>query len=147
MAVPARISIVTLGVADVARSTTFYEALGWQRSSASQESITFINTSGPVLALFGRAALAEDAAVADDGDGDASRFRGVSLAINLGSPGEVDEVFAAWVAAGATAVKPPESVFWGGYSSYVADPDGHLWELAHNPYFPMDDTGRVRAPD
>ncbi len=143
MTVPARISIVTLGVADVARSTAFYEALGWPRSSASQESVTFINTSGPVLALFGRAELAEDAAVPDDGGG----FRGVTLAINLGSPAEVDEMFAAWVDAGATAIKPPESVFWGGYSSYVADPDGHLWELAHNPYFPMDDAGRVRAPD
>ena len=144
MATPARVSLVTLGVADVAASTTFYEALGWRRSSASMDVITFFNTSGPVLGIFGREDLAEDATVDPVGSG----FRGVSLSINVESAGAVDEVFAEWVAAGATAVRPPgPAVFEGGRIAYVADPDGHLWEFAHNPYFPMDDTGRVRAPD
>ena len=143
METPARLTLVTLGVADVAASTAFYESLGWRRSSASSESITFINTSGPVLGLFGRQDLADDAGVSGEGAG----FRGVSLAINLDSAEEVDELYASWVAAGATPVKEPTPMSWGGYSSYLADPDGHLWELAHNPHFPLDDAGRMRAPD
>ena len=144
MTVPARISLVTLGVADVAASTAFYESLGWRRSSASMPVITFFNTSGPVLALFGRDDLAEDATVDAAGSGSA----GVTLSINVESPEAVDAVFAEWVAAGAAPVRPPgPAVFAGGRIAYVADPDGHLWEFAHNPYFPMDDTGRVQAPD
>ena len=143
MATPARVSLVTLGVADVAASTAFYEALGWRRSSASMDVITFFNTSGPVVAIFGREDLADDATVDPAGGG----FRGVTLSINLESTAAVDEQFGEWVAAGATAVRPPgPAVFEGGRLAYVADPDGHLWELAHNPHFPMDDTGRVQAP-
>lgn len=143
MSVPQRLTMVTLGVADVARSTAFYEALGWRRSSASQDTISFFSMQGSVLAIFGREALADDATVDPDGSG----FRGVSLALNCADRGEVDAVHAAWLAAGATPVKPPEAVEWGGYSGYVADPDGHLWEIAHNPYSPNDDDGRMQLPD
>jgi catechol 2,3-dioxygenase-like lactoylglutathione lyase family enzyme len=141
MNVPARISLVTLGVADVERATAFYESLGWPRSASSVEgSVTFIQTSGPVLGLFGWEALADDADVSPVGEG----FRGTSLALNLTSPDEVDEVFAAFVAAGATPRTQPHEAFWGGYTSYVADPDGHLWEIAHNPHATFDDAGRLQ---
>lgn len=140
MTVPARISLVTLGVADLERATRFYESLGWRRSASSIEgSITFIQTSGPVLALFGWEALADDADVPSMGDG----FRGTTLALNVGSAAEVDDVFAAFVAAGASPRKQPHQAFWGGFTSYVADLDGHLWEIAHNPYATFDDAGRL----
>ena len=143
--------MVTLGVADGARSSAFYEALGWRRSSASEDTITFFSMQGSALALFGRAALAEDAqvvdAMADATDAAGGGFRGVTLALNCVDRDEVDTVYAAWLAAGATSVKVPEAVFWGGYSGYVADPDGHLWEIAHNPYSANDDHGRMQLPD
>jgi predicted lactoylglutathione lyase len=143
MSVTPRLSLVTLGVADVAASTAFYERLGWQRSSSSQDGVvSFFQLTGCALGLFGRADLAADARVGSDGAG----FRAVSLAVNLGSTDEVDAAYADWVAAGATEVKPPEHVDWGGYSSYVADPDGHLWELAHNPFWEIDATGVVQLP-
>ncbi|TPW14919.1 MAG: hypothetical protein FD127_1111 [Acidimicrobiaceae bacterium] len=133
MSVPPHLSLVTLGVADLARSTAFYEALGWQRSSASVEgNITFFELGNVVLSVYGSSALADDAVQAVPTAG----FRGVTLAITVSSTAEVDRVFAAWVAAGAAPVKDPVSVFWGGYSSYVADPDGHLWEIAWNPHSP-----------
>ncbi len=131
---------MTLGVADVPRATAFYESLGWRRSASSQETITFFGLQGPVFALYGREPLAEDATVDAEGSG----FRAVTLAINCDSPAEVDEVYAEWLAAGGVSVKPPEPVFWGGYSGYVADLDGHLWELAHNPFSPNDEAGRVQ---
>lgn len=139
---PQRLTMVTLAVADVARSTAFYESLGWSRSAASQETITFFTTQGSVVALFGRESLAHDVGVPAEGEG----FRGVTLALNCDSREEVDETFAAWCAAGAEAVKQPEAVFWGGYSSYVADPDGHLWEIAHNPFSPNDENGLMQLP-
>jgi len=135
--------MVTLGVTDVARSTAFYESLGWRRSSASEDTITFFSMQGSVLGLYDRQALAEDAQVSADGTG----FRAVTIALNCDSRDEVALVFAAWVSAGATPVKPPEAVFWGGYSSYVADPDGHLWEIAQNPHAPNDAAGRMQLPD
>jgi uncharacterized protein len=141
--VPNRITLVTLGVRDVAEATRFYESLGWTKSSDSQESITFIQTSGPILALFGWDDLAHDALVPSEGSG----FRGVTLAINLESEAEVDAVYAAWVAAGATELKAPERVSWGGYSSYVGDPDGHVWEFAHSPFWPIGEDGRVQLAD
>jgi hypothetical protein len=144
MTVPQRISMVTLGVADVARSTAFYESLGWRRSSSSQDgAVTFFSMQGSVLGLFGREPLADDAGVSSDGDG----FRAVSVALNCDSPAEVDDVVRQWLAAGALLVKAPEEVFWGGYSGYVADPDGHLWEIAHNPYAPNDGDGRMQLPE
>jgi len=137
-----RISMITLGVADLAASTAFYEKLGFEKSSASQESVTFFKLKGTVLGLFGRAALAEDAGVEEAGSG----FRAVTLAHNLASEAAVDEAFAHALACGATAVKKPEKVFWGGYSGYFADPDGHLWELAHNPYSENDENGFMQLP-
>ena len=108
MAVPQRLTMVTLGVADVARSTQFYESLGWRRSSVSQDTITFFKMQGSVLGLYGRRALADDAQVPSAGTG----FRAVTIALNCDGPAEVDEVFAAWVAAGAVPVKQPEPVEW-----------------------------------
>jgi uncharacterized protein len=146
MTVPQRLTLVTLGVSDVARSTRFYESLGWRRTSGSDD-ISFFQMQGSVLAVYGHAALADDVGSGDMGDGGAEhdgRFRGVTLALNCDSRDEVDEVFGEWVSAGAVAVKPPEAVFWGGYSSYVADPDGHLWEIAHNPMAPNDADGLMQ---
>jgi uncharacterized protein len=147
MAVPQRISLVTLAVTDVARSTSFYESLGWRRSSASVESTTFFNTTGPVLTLWGHDDLAADAGVPPGDRYGPGWFRGVSLAINFESREAVDAAYGEWVAAGAAELKRPEATAWGGYSSYVADPDGHLWELAHNPGFMLDRDGRLLAPD
>lgn len=143
MAVPQRLTMVTLGVADVARSTSFYESLGWRRSSASQDAITFFAMQGSVLGLFERESLADDAGMSADGNG----FRGVTIALNCDDRAEVDLVFDEWVAAGAEPVKRPAAVFWGGYSSYVADPDGHLWEIAHNPYSPNDEHGQMQLAE
>ena len=142
MSLSPRLSLVTLGVADVARSTAFYTALGLVPSPAGDASVTFFNTDGAILALFGRQALADDAQVAADGSG----FRGLSLAWDLPSPVEVDKAVVRMVAAGGNLVKQAEATFWGGYAGYVADPDGHLWELAHNPHFPIDAANRMRAP-
>lgn len=146
--IPNRLTFVTLGVADVARATAFYEALGWRPAGASQEGeVTFINTVGPILALFGWQALADDAGVAADRPADDRSFRGSALAINLGSPDEVDAAVFDWEAAGGAVVKAAHETSWGGYNAYVADVDGHLWEIAHNPHFPTDLDGRVLAPD
>ena len=139
MAVPPRLSIVTLGVADVAQATTFYESLGWERSAASQPTITFFDLQGSVLGLYEWSALADDAKVPDDGSG----FRGVACAVNCESAEEVDAAWAEWVAAGGSGVLEPHKAFWGGYSSYVADPDGHLWEIAYNPYAAIGADGRL----
>ena len=128
------ISLVTLGVDNLARSTAFYEALGWANTTASQQSVTFLQGHSIVLGLFGRAALAEDAGV----DNEPAGFRGVSLAVNLARQAEVDRYFDHAIACGAVCTKRPQKVFWGGYSGYFADPDGHLWEVAHNPFFEVD---------
>lgn len=132
----AHVTIITLGVADVAASSAFYEALGFHRSSASEASISFFRAGAVILAVFGHEQLAEDAHVPSTPIGGLG-FRGVTIAMNLPGESEVDDEFARWVAHGADPVKPPQRVEWGGYSSYVADPDGHLWEIAHNPYLPL----------
>ena len=137
--ISARLTLVTIGVSDVARATAFYTSLGWQPATASTDGVTFLQLSGVVLSLLGWADLAEDAHVDSAGSG----FRGVSLAINLESREDVDAAYAEWLAVGGTAVRAPEAAFWGGYTSYVADPDGHLWEIAHNPYFVMTPDGRL----
>jgi catechol 2,3-dioxygenase-like lactoylglutathione lyase family enzyme len=137
------ISIVTLGVHDMALMRGFYERLGLAASSASNPHVTFFDANGVVLGLFGFEALAEDAGVPA---GVMPRFRGVSLAWNAASEAEVDAVHAQAVAAGATATKAPEKVFWGGYSGYFADPEGNLWEVAHNPFFPLNAQGQVQLP-
>ena len=128
------LSLVTLGVADLARSMAFYESLGWQRSNGSEDSIAFFALGATNLALYGAEALADDARQPQSSG--PVGFRGVTLAINVGSTAAVDRMFTEFVAAGAAPVKPPIAVEWGGYSGYVADPDGHLWELAYNPYSP-----------
>jgi uncharacterized protein len=126
----ARISMITLGVRSVEVSVSFYEkGLGFPRIE-SEPSVAFFNLNGSWLGLYGRDALAEDATVPSDGSG----FGGFALAHNVHSMVEVDEVFQTAVDAGATAVKIPQTVFWGGYSGYFADPDGHLWEVAYNPH-------------
>ena len=142
MSIPARVNLITLGVADVGRATTFYEALGWRRSSASTDDVSFFDLGYVVLGVFGRAALADDAGVPAGSPG----FGGITLAINFEDVEAVGAAVVSWVAAGGTVVKQPERVFWGGYSGYLADLDGHLWEIAHNPYFPFDDRGVIQLP-
>ncbi len=137
-----RITLVTLGVSDVAASTAFYERLGWKRSSASNDTVTFFHMNGTVLGLFGRADLANDAGVENTPPG----FSGVTLAHNLNSEAEVDEAYAFALACGANPVKAPQKVFWGGYSCYFADPDGHLWEMAFNPFMPLGPDGHMVLP-
>jgi uncharacterized protein len=134
-----RLTLITLGVSDVKRARKFYEKLGFKAGRASEEAVTFLHAGGVVLALWGRAALAEDASVADSKPG----FSGIALAHNARSEADVDKAMAEAVAAGAKRIKPAAKTFWGGYAGYFADPDGHLWEVAHNPYFKFDKAGRV----
>ncbi|MCE8019298.1 VOC family protein [Halomonas sp. MCCC 1A11036] len=125
-----RISMITLGVRDLATSIRFYEqGLGLPRMESPPE-VAFFTLNGTWLGLYGREALAEDAGVSPEGSG----FTGIALAHNLASEAEVDELLEQAVAAGAKLVKPGQKVFWGGYSGYFADPDGYLWEVAHNPF-------------
>lgn len=134
-----RLSVITLGVADLARSRVFYEqGLGWTVGGAAEQ-VVFFQLNGIVLALYPRADLAADAGVPAEGSG----FAGMALAHNVRSPQEVDEVLAQAQRAGGRLVKPGVAVFWGGYSGYFADPDGHLWEVAHNPLWGLDAAGNV----
>ena len=139
-----RLSIVSLGVVDLAASRRFYEeGLGWKVSGASNESIVFMDMGGVVLGLYGRDALADDAKLPRSAPGG---FGGFALAHNARSREEVDKVLAHAAAAGARILKPAEDVFWGGYSGYFADPDGHPWEVAWNPFFPLRDDGTIELP-
>lgn len=137
-----RLNFVTLGVPDVARARAFYDRLGFRASSASNEHVVFYDANGIVLALWGRDALIEDAHLSNPKPG----FSGTAVAHNARSEAEVDAVLAEAVAAGGTLLKAGEKVFWGGYSGYFADPDGHLWEVAYNPIFLLDAAGRVTLP-
>jgi catechol 2,3-dioxygenase-like lactoylglutathione lyase family enzyme len=144
MSVPARISIVTLGVADLARSVAFYEAIGWQRRSSSMDGvIAWFGTAESHLGLFPWDELAADAALPA---GSRTPFGGITLAINVAEPDDVEAALEAAVAAGATLLKPATVADWGGVSGYFADPDGHPWEVAFNPSFPIDADGRLRIP-
>lgn len=135
----ARITLVTLGVDDVARSVAFYEALGWKKSAQSVETTAFMTGEGIVLSLWDRAEMA-----ADGGEGELAAGSGsMALAVNFDSPEAVDAFYARAVEAGAKPVKPPQKAFWGGYSGNFRDPDGHLWEVAHNPFWRLDEAGRV----
>ncbi len=138
-----RISIVTLGVADLVRSREFYERLGWRRSSASSDAIIFFQAGGLALALYPRAELAKDANVASEGHG----FPGLTLAYNARTREEVDAVLGEAQKAGATLRKPAQEAFWGGYSGYFSDPDGFLWEVAWNPFFPIAENGALQLPE
>lgn len=138
-----RISLVTLGVADLERSRTFYERLGWRPSVQQAEGIVFFQAGGLALALYPRAELAKDAHLAAEGHG----FAGITLAYNTRSRDEVDHVLADAVAAGALLLKAAEEAFWGGYSGYFADPDGFAWEVAWNPSFAIAEDGSLLLPD
>ncbi|HSA80110.1 MAG TPA: VOC family protein [Geminicoccaceae bacterium] len=135
-----RLSLVTLGVADLERSRRFYEdGLGWRRGNAHAE-VVFFQLGGIILGLFARESLAADAGLPSAGSG----FSGIALAYNARTRAEVDAVLAEAEAAGATILKPAEEAFWGGYSGYFADPDGHLWEVAWNPDWTIAEDGSVR---
>jgi hypothetical protein len=135
-----RISLITLGVADTGRARAFYEALGWSGMSPDGD-VVFFQAGGMVLALWGREKLAEDSTVVDPGG-----WGGVTLAYNVGSAAEVDAVLADAATAGATIGRPGATTFWGGYSGVFVDPDGHPWEVAHNPGWNLADDGSVHLP-
>jgi uncharacterized protein len=144
MTVPASLSLVTLGVRDVSASTRFYAGLGFELSTASVEGVvSFFKTTGGLLGLFGEQDLADDAHVPPRAD---SGFRGVSLAMNLADRVAVDQAMAAAEAGGARIVKPAQATDWGGYHGYFADPDDHLWEIAHNPGWPLGPNGHPQLP-
>lgn len=139
----ARITMITLGVRDLARAVHFYhDALDWPISSASNDHVAFLRTGGVILGLYPWDALAEDATVDSAGTG----FRGVALAHNVAQRDEVATVLDQAQAAGGEIVKPAQDVFWGGHSGYFADPDGHLWEVAWNPHAPLDEDGAMQLP-
>ena len=138
-----RVNFVTLGVVDMLAMRSFYERLGLTASSASNPNVTFFDANGIVLALFGYHDLAEDAGVEA---GPVPDFRGVGVAWNGTSEAEVDGIMAHAIAAGATIVKKAQKVFWGGYSGYFADPEKNLWEVAYNPFFPINKRGQVELP-
>ena len=137
-----RVTLITLGVADLAAARAFYARLGWVEHAESQPGVAFFQMQDAALALFGLADLA-----ADQGRPGATLGTGaVTLAQNFATEADVDAAFAAALAAGGTALKAPEKVFWGGYSGYWADPDGHVWEVAMNPFWPLGSTGALELP-
>ena len=136
------ISFITLGVRDLARSRRFYQALGWRESSGSQAAVAFYQVGSVAFALFGRDDLADDATVSPQGSG----FPGFTLAHNVATEASVDTTLAEAVAAGATLVRYGEKAPWGGFRGYFADPDGFLWEVCYNPFFPLDADGFVQLP-
>jgi uncharacterized glyoxalase superfamily protein PhnB len=136
-----RVTLITLGVDDLSRAQAFYAALGWHPVEVA-EGMACYQLHGQALMLFGRAELA-----ADQGRAGATLGTGaMTLAQNFDSPADVDAAFAMAIAAGATVLKNPEPVFWGGYSGYYEDPDGHVWELAHNPFWPLARDGSLTLP-
>lgn len=134
-----RVSLITLGVSDLKRSRAFYEAMGWRTGAAPGDDVVFFQCGDMVVALWGRARLAGDSCVIDAGG-----WGGVTLALNLGSPVEVDEVLGEARAAGATIGREGAETFWGGYSGVFVDPDGHPWEVAHNPHWTITEDGGIR---
>jgi uncharacterized protein len=134
-----RLSVVTLGVSDLKRARAFYEALGWKTGAEPDDDVVFFQAGGLVVSLWSRESLAEDSAVADSGG-----WGAITLAHNVGSPDEVDAVIAEAEAAGATIGRPGAETFWGGYSGVFIDPDGHPWEVAHNPHWTLEEDGSVR---
>jgi uncharacterized glyoxalase superfamily protein PhnB len=139
---PQRVTLITLGVADLAAARAFYGRLGWVEHGDSQPGVAFFQMHGAALALFGRADLA-----ADQGRPGADLGTGaITLAQNFATEAEVDAAYAAALAAGASPLKAPEKVFWGGYSGYWADPDGHVWEVAMNPFWPLAEDGSLTLP-
>ncbi len=137
-----RVTIITLGVTNLKVSSDFYEQkFGWQRLKSSTDDIVFFKLNGLILSLYSREKLAEDATIPAAGHG----FPGFTLAYNVRRQEEVDELISDLEQKGVRIVKRPQKVFWGGYSSYIADPDNHLWEIAHNPFLELDQDGQVIA--
>jgi uncharacterized protein len=136
------VSLVTLGVSDLKRARAFYEGLGWTTRADPDDDVVFFQAGGMVLALWDRAELAEDSAVTDAGG-----WGGITPAYNTRSPQEVDQVIEEARAAGATIGREPAETFWGGYSAVFIDPDGHAWEVAHNPRWTIAEDGSVKLPD
>jgi predicted lactoylglutathione lyase len=134
-----RVSLITLGVSDLSRARRFYEELGWTSGAAPADDVVFFQTGGMIVALWGRDRLAEDTAVLDGGG-----WGGITLAHNVRSPSEVDAVLAEAERAGASIPRPGGETFWGGYSGVFVDPDGHAWEVAHNPHWTIGDDGSVQ---
>ena len=137
-----RVSVITLGVRDLARARAFYEQLGWTTRAEPGDDVLFFQAGGLVVALWDRASLAEDSGVEDGGG-----WGGITLAHNLRSPAEVDAVVEEARAAGAAITREPGATFWGGYSGAFADPDGHPWEVAHNPRWTITGEGAVVLPE
>ena len=133
-----RVSLVTLGVHDLGRARAFCEGLGWTTNAAPDADVVFFQAGGMILALWSRDELAGDSGVVDGGG-----WGGVTLAYNVGSPGEVDEVLSEAEAAGATIARRGAATFWGGYSGVFVDPDGHPWEVAHNPHWTLRADGSI----
>ena len=133
-----RVNLITLGVGDLGRARRFYEALGWSTGAAPDDVVVFFQAGEMVLALWDRGRLAEDSAVADG-----SGWGGVTLALNFGSPAEVDAAIEEARSAGATIGREPAETFWGGYSGIFIDPDGHPWEVAHNPHWTVTESGGI----
>jgi uncharacterized protein len=134
-----RVSLITLGVGDLARARAFYEALGWRTDSDPEQDVVFFQAGGSVVALWDRAKLAEDSGVPDSGG-----WGGVTLAHNVGSRDEVDRVIDEARAAGARISREPSETFYGGYAGVFIDPDGHPWEVAHNPGLALAEDGTIR---
>jgi catechol 2,3-dioxygenase-like lactoylglutathione lyase family enzyme len=136
-----RLSLITLGVRDLARARAFYEALGWTTRAGAEDDVVFFQAGGMVIALWDRATLAEDSGVEDGGG-----WGGMTLAYNGRSPEEVDAVIEEARSAGASIVREPAETFWGGYSAAFTDPDGHPWEVAHNPRWTIRGDGSIELP-
>jgi len=134
-----RVNLITLGVSDLARARRFYEALGWTTNAAPDDDVVFFQAGGMVVSLWDRERLAEDSCVEDS-----PGWGGITLAVNVGSPAEVDAITEEARAAGARIGREPGETFWGGYSSAIIDPDGHPWEIAHNPHWTVTEDGGVR---
>ena len=134
-----RVNLITLGVSDLARARRFYEELGWSTGAGPDDDVVFFQAGDMALALWDRERLADDSAVEDPGG-----WGGVTLALCLGSPEEVDQVIEDARAAGAVIGREPAETFWGGYSSIFIDPEGHPWEVAHNPHWTLTDDGGIR---
>ena len=139
---PQRVTLITLGVDDLTRSKAFYAKLGWKPHPSPAEEVVFYQIQGAVLGLFGRDALAKD----QGREGATLGTGATTLAQNFDTEKDVDTAYAQALDAGATALKAPEKVFWGGYSGYFADPDGHVWELAMNPFWPLAEDGSLTLP-
>jgi uncharacterized protein len=136
-----RVSLITLGVGDLDRARAFYEALGWSTRAEPSDDVVFFQAGGLIVALWGRAQLAEDSVVQDAGG-----WGLVTLAYNVRSPDEADAVMAEAAAAGATVARPAAETFWGGYAGVFVDPDGHPWEVAHNPHWSLAADGSIQLP-